>query len=298
MTNFVMTGATSGLGEVAANRLMKEKGLRLIVGARGAGLSGARSLPLDLSSLASVRAFAASVEKELGSEPIDALILNAGTQFANSDSRTADGFETTFATNHLAHDLLLRLLLPKLAQGATVVITSSGTHDPAEKTIIPAPRHANAALLAHPDRDPERDKNPVAAGGRAYASSKLCNILTARALANLPDAKARGFTVVAYDPGATPGTRLVRNGPLLFRIAWRMPPFLLRFVISQLSTQADAGQALADLALGKVRPPAGRIYASLRKRRITWPDPSELARRDDAMDALWNDSAKLVGLPA
>src|SRR5208282_6308458 len=69
-------------------------------------------------------------------------------------TRTSDGFETTFAVNHLAHYLLLRLLLPRLARGAVVVMTTSGTYDPAEKTIIPPPRHAKARLLAYPDLDP------------------------------------------------------------------------------------------------------------------------------------------------
>jgi hypothetical protein len=54
---------------------------------------------------------------------------------------------------------------------------------------------------------------------------------------------------------------------------------------------------LADLALGVATPPNGRTYAALRRGRLTWPDPSELARRDDVAQALWNDSARLVGLP-
>ena len=80
-----------------------------------------------------------------------------------------------FAVNHLAHYLLLRLLLPKLAYGAKIVLTTSGTHDPAEKTIIPPPVHANAKMLAYPESDPDLDKNSTVAEGRAYSSSKLCN---------------------------------------------------------------------------------------------------------------------------
>jgi NAD(P)-dependent dehydrogenase (short-subunit alcohol dehydrogenase family) len=52
------------------------------------------------------------------------LVLNAATQFGNVDQRTEDGFETTFAVNHLAHYLLLPLLRPRLADGAIVVITT------------------------------------------------------------------------------------------------------------------------------------------------------------------------------
>jgi hypothetical protein len=71
-----------------------------------------------------------------------------------------------------------------------------------------------------------------------------------------------------------------------------MQPLVPRF-----NSVEAAGGALADLALGKTRPPAGHIYAALRRGRITWPEPSDLARRDDVMEALWRDSAALVGLP-
>ncbi|MEL4428111.1 hypothetical protein AAEH84_20380, partial [Shewanella indica] len=74
---------------------------------------GWRPLPLDLASLASVRSFAAA----LPDEPITHLILNAGGQRSDDRARTIDGFETTFASNHLAHYLLLRLLMPRLALG-------------------------------------------------------------------------------------------------------------------------------------------------------------------------------------
>jgi NAD(P)-dependent dehydrogenase (short-subunit alcohol dehydrogenase family) len=297
MPTVVMTGASSGLGEVAARRFLRD-GVRLIVGSRGAAPSGAEVLPLDLASLRSVRSFEEATLARLNDASIDSLVLNAGIQFADGDRRTEDGFETTFAVNHLAHYLLARLLLPRLAKGAHVVLTTSGTHDPALKTIVPAPRHANAKYLAHPERDPERDKNPIVAGGRAYASSKLCNILTARALARLPEVVTRGITVVAYDPGATPGTRLVRNGPLLYRIVWNAPLFVVRLVIPQISTLADAGRALAELGSGTQRPPESRIYASLRGGKILWPDPSILARSDEAMKDLWQDSASMVGLPS
>ena len=287
-----MTGATAGFGRVAAGLLLARPGTRLIVGARGAALPGAETLPVDLASLARVRRFAGAVLAALGEGAIDSLILNAGLQFADAAHHSADGFETTFAVNHLAHYQLLRLLLPRIAAGGTILLTSSGTHDPAENTIIPPPRHATAELLAYPDRDPNRDQKPGQAGGRAYSASKLCNILTARAL--LPLVAERGVTVVAYDPGATPGTGLVRSASWPVRLAWRLPPWLLRPLLRETSTLAEAGTALADLGTGAIRPPAGRLYATLRGGRLTWPDPSVLARDDAAMTALWQDSERLI----
>ena len=194
MTTIIMTGGTSGLGEIAAQCLSKDRNVRLILGARGAASKSGEALPLDLTNLESVRSFASTVNDLLGKSEINALAINAGVAPPTDETRTPHGFETAFQVNHLSQYLLLRLLMPRLARGATIVITTSGTHDPANKTMAPPPRHANAGHLAHPKRDPERD-NP----GRAYASSKLCNILTARALAAQPESRERQFVVVAYD---------------------------------------------------------------------------------------------------
>ena len=142
-----------------------------------------------------------------GDGGIDALVLNAGGQRPDVAARSAEGYELTFATNHLAHYLLLRLLAPRFNPGARVVITSSGTHDPAEKTGVPPPRHADALRLAHPDRDPQLSANPVTAGMRAYSTSKLANLMTALAFAGDRRRRAKRLIVTAYDPGLTPGHR-------------------------------------------------------------------------------------------
>jgi NAD(P)-dependent dehydrogenase (short-subunit alcohol dehydrogenase family) len=287
LKTIVMTGGTSGLGEVAARQIAATPGMRLLLGARRAGQSAIETLPLDLTRLDSVREFGQSVIQKLGGESINGLVLNAGTQFPNIDQRTEDGFETTFAVNHLAHYLLLQLLLPKLAQGATVVITTSDTHDP--KTNPMGPKELDPMLLAHPT---ETRPTGFSAGFRAYAASKLCDLLMARGLAKSNEAKDKSFTVVAYNPGLTVGTSLFRAWPLWARLA--MSTVGLIRPMARLATVDQAGQNLADLALGRITPPVGRLYASLVKRQLTWPDPSELARQDDVMNGLWRDSARLV----
>jgi NAD(P)-dependent dehydrogenase (short-subunit alcohol dehydrogenase family) len=297
MTTIVMTGGTSGLGEAAGRRLIQTPNTRLLLGARRAGPPEAETIPLDLMRLESVRSFASTVGTKLRSAQIEALILNAGTYFPDDDTRSADGFEGTFAVNHLAHFLLLRLLLPRLADGAVVMLTTSSTHDPAEKTIVAPPLHADAQLLAHPARDPNRRRWPFVAGQRAYSSSKLCNVLTARKLAAQPDTAARRLTVIAYDPGHTPGTDLIRNENFAIKFVWKALAPALPLILRGSNTPEAAGECLAKLALCQIRPPSGRIYAALRGGVITWPDPSELARRDDIRDALWRDSSELVGLP-
>jgi NAD(P)-dependent dehydrogenase (short-subunit alcohol dehydrogenase family) len=289
MPTIVMTGATSGLGLVAAETLFRD-GATVIVGARGGGVpDGAEQRSLDLASLASVRAFAEALP-----ERIDALILNAGMQNQNVTARTVDGFEQTFAVNHLAPYLLARLALPKLATGARLVLTSSGTHDPREKTGIPAPRHSDAARLAHPDTDPDCDDSAITAGLRAYSTSKLCNLMTARTLARDTEVLRRGIVVHAYDPGFVPATGLARNSPWPVRRI--VMPLLARFpMLRGMNRLSDAGNALAGLATGAIDAPA--VYMALRRGQPTWPEPSALALDDEACARLWADSATIVGLP-
>lgn len=295
----VMTGGTSGFGAIAADRLVQQGGARLVLGARRPTPDG-ESIPLDLTTLESVRGFAASVRQRIGDTPVDALVLNAGIVRSDVDGRTADGFETTFAVNHLAHYLLLRLMLPALGDGATVVLTTSGTHDPATGAGLLPPRHADAELLAHPDRDPGLDTRPRKAGQQAYTASKLSAVLTARSLSGRPDLAARRISAVAYCPGQVFGTGLAQDLPAPMRMVWSLlgtpvgAP--LRRFSPTLNSRAAAGGTLADLALGRATPTDGCTYAALRRGRLTWPDPSELARRDDVASALWDDSARLVGL--
>lgn len=291
----VMTGATAGLGAHALRQIAAQPDTQVIIGARGTAPEGSEAFPLDLASLASVRSFAGAVKQRLGGTRIDILVLNAGAQYPDADQRSPDGFELTFAVNHLAHYLLARLLLPSMAQGGRVLITTSDTHDPA---ILPlAPRVLEPQRWAHPD------KPRFGAGTRAYAASKLCNLLTARSFAALDQVKARDIHVIAYDPGVTLGTSLTRRAPpfaqammrssfarLLFRLLSRFRPSVYP------GTPERAGEALAQLALGTVSPPTGRIYASLVRGELTFPDPAELARGDEARDLLWRESAALVGI--
>jgi NAD(P)-dependent dehydrogenase (short-subunit alcohol dehydrogenase family) len=286
MKTVVMTGGTAGFGALAAKRIVDTPNTKLIVGARDNKNSLVDILPLDLARLSNVRSFVQSLTKKLDGTKIDILIMNAGAQYRNTKHRTGDEFESTFAINHLAHYLLLRLLTPNLAKNATVVITTSDVHDP--KLNPMAPKQLDPEALAHP-KDKSKGFSP---GFKAYASSKLCNLLTARAFEASTDAKIKGMRVIAYNPGLTPGT-------LLFR-AWPWWAKLMMAAVSKLrpvNTVEQAGNAIADLGLGTIVPPSGRIHASLVKGKLTWPDPSELAQSDTAMRGLWVESAQMVGLP-
>jgi NAD(P)-dependent dehydrogenase (short-subunit alcohol dehydrogenase family) len=289
MKTVVMTGGTAGFGAVAAKRISNTPNTKLIVGARDNKNSSIDTLPLDLAGLSNVRSFVQSLTEKLDGTKIDSLIMNAGAQFGDTKHRTGDGFESTFAVNHLAHYLLLRLLTPSLAKNATVVITTSDVHDP--KMVPFGPKELDPEVLAHP-----KDKGQgFVPGIRAYASSKLCDLLTARAFEVSTDAKINGMQVIAYNPGLTPGTSLFRGWPwwgkLMMAVAAILRP------LAGMNTIEQAGNAIAELGLGTIVPPPGRIYASLVKGKLTWPDPSDLAQSDTAMRGLWVESAHMVGLP-
>ena len=289
----VMTGATSGIGTHAFARLAARTGTRAIIGARPSStrpdLDGVEVLPLDLSSLSAVREFAAAVPGRLDGEPIDMLVLNAGAHFRNTSARSADGFELAFAVNHLAHYLLARLLLPAVAQGGRIVLTTSDTHDP--RIFRSAPTRIDVRGWA---------QAPGSAAS-AYAASKLGNLLTAEAIAALPETAGRQITTIAFNPGLTGGTGLSRAFPAALSRAMSAlrPVFILLSRLRPqlyMNTPEHAGDVLAQLADGTITPPAGRVYASLVRGQLTFPDPSALAQDPAAREELWRDSAELTGL--
>ena len=121
----IVTGANSGIGQAAA-RALAAAGARVVFAVRNSekGKAAAATTPgltdvreLDLASLGSVRAFAAGWDG-----PIDLLINNAGVS-APSLTRTADGFESKFGTNHLGHFALTNLLLEHIT-GRVVTVAS------------------------------------------------------------------------------------------------------------------------------------------------------------------------------
>ncbi|HEX4271827.1 MAG TPA: SDR family NAD(P)-dependent oxidoreductase, partial [Rhizomicrobium sp.] len=126
----VITGATSGIGEVAAIRLA-EQGARIVFTARDKARADETMAALkkanpaadhglhmaDLSTLSEMK----RVAGELAHEPqIDVLINNAGALF-NKRQETADGLEMTFALNHMAYFVVTNLLVGKLKPGARIV---------------------------------------------------------------------------------------------------------------------------------------------------------------------------------
>lgn len=259
----IITGGTAGLGYYTAlNTARKCPQSRIIVASRTdlnsaaatinktLGQSNVEFLLLDLSQSSNVRSFVKTYE-EKKYPPIQALVLNAALQFPGDVTYTSDGVEATFGISHLGHALLFHLLKPHLADEARIIVVSSGTHDPAQKTGLPDAKYTTAEELAHPTA--ESAKNP---GRQRYATTKLVNIMwmycLSRRFADLSPSKK--WTAIAYDPGLMPGTGLAREGSAVEKFLWyRVLPFvkpLLRRVLSpNIYTPQHSGALLASMTV-------------------------------------------------
>lgn len=291
----VMTGGTSGLGLHAIQHIAAEPDTRVIVGAREQEQEVPESvkvLPLDLASLDSVREFVTKVNQELGDSKIDILVMNAGLQGGNNERRSKDGYELTFAVNHLGHYLLSRLLLPKMADYSRMMMTTSETHDPDVSPM--GVKNFELEEWAHPTKS--------TSGLRAYAASKLCIMMTCLSLSKLNEVKSRNIDVIAFSPGLTGGTSLGRDSSAFARIFVTVLMHTVFRVIGifrpefVISTPEKSGAGLAKVALGEVTPPEGQIYVNLIKGEPKFSEPSKLAQDEEKQEILWRESAKMVNL--
>jgi len=248
----LITGGTSGLGLEAAAAIARDPSWHVVITgkdearAASAGASvGAEGLALNLGSLEEVRRFAAQYAAD-ERPPLQALVCNAGIQHISNIVTSQDGYEATFAVNHLGHFLLANLLVDQMRPGGRVIVVSSDTHDPAQNTGMPAPRYTQALKLAAPDPNWAGDDSPATEGRRRYTTSKLCNVLfTYEAARRWQD---RGITVNAFNPGLMPGTGLARDYPRYQQLAWRYLMPGLRFTRRGVNSPRTSGLAIARLA--------------------------------------------------
>lgn len=231
----VVTGANSGTGKEAAARLAAA-GARVVLAVRspekgeaartellarvpGADLDVRR---LDLADLASVRAFADRLADD--GRPLDLLVNNAGVMAVPERRWTVDGFELQMGSNALGPFALTVRLLPLLlaAPQARVATMSSG--------VAHIGRIDPAALATGPRR-----YGPW----RAYAASKLADLLLTRHLAHLADQRSWNLRSLAAHPGYT-HTNLQSTGPNLGRARPR-PMVAERFERLMPSQEVDTG---------------------------------------------------------
>ena len=297
---FIVTGGNTGLGFQCASALDSDHGNVVVIACRDMkaaepaaqklrqGGGRVEVLPLDLSKQASIHAFVNEFRaREL--PPLAGIVCNAGGQSVAAPTRTAEGYETTFAVNHLGHYLLVRLMLPDLAPDGRITFVASNTHDPAQKTGMPAPRYEDAEAAAH-DFEPGAE-----AGKRRYTTSKLCNIYDtyelARHLAASPDPRLQSIRVNAFDPGMMPGTGLAQTYPPVMRFAWNYVLPALTLFQRNVNTPAKSGKRLAQLAAGSEGSATGKYFSDGRETRSSDLSLDKAKARD-----LWNSSADMTQL--
>lgn len=307
----VITGANRGLGYETALALADDPDRTLVLAGRdmdsllqaaarireGTGNQNLVPMHVDLADLDSARAFAADFcNRPL--PPLTTIIANAAVSRVDRAARSAQGYELTFAVNHLGHFLLVHLLLDLLHPPARILFVSSSRHDPAQAAgPMPAARYESAEWLANPEKNPEYDPAEDRAGARAYATSKLCNVLftyeLARRLENAGlSSPERPITVNAFNPGLVAGTGLARNSTGLTRVMWYyvMPAFSRLFGFGR--TAARSGSDLAYLA---VAPDLRNVTATYFDGRQA-VDSSDASYDLDKAADLWDTSVRLSDL--
>lgn len=264
----VITGASSGIGEAAAEALA-QRGWRIAVVGRNpertaevAGRVGGDRFVADFDRLDDVRALAADLLARY--DRIDALANNAGG-LVRTRQRTVDGFERSIQQNHLAPFLLTNLLLPVLEASDARVITTASSASRWGPVLID---------------DLGRDRRPWLGGWTAYGMVKLANILFATELA-----RRSSVWSAAFHPGFVATSWGKDTLPLrLYRAigtdrVGRTPQEGARPLIEL----ADSPEPLA---------PSGTFFDYLRPGGRTHRQASD----PEAAGRLWDRSAQLLGL--
>jgi len=273
----VVTGATDGIGRIAARELAKAGASVTIVGRNAekgdrvtreikaaAGHDRVGFVLADLSSQKSVRAAADALARKLGK--IDVLLNNAGAMFSKREV-SDDGIERTFALNHLGYFLLTSLLLDKLkATGkARIVNVASRAHEGANLDLA---NLQNAKSYS---------------GWRAYQQSKLANIYFTYELARRLEGTQ--VTATCLHPGFV-ATRFGDNNTGLARTMIGLGKATLA-----LSEEEGAKTSIYLAGSPEVEGITGQYFDKCK------PIRSSAVSYDGAVAAaLWSASEKLVGL--
>ena len=298
----LLTGPTGGLGKAAtlaiANRPAAQRPDLLLVGRPGKALTdvaeaaraaGAtvQEIGCDLARLADVRDAAHRVKDllDVGAvRPLRAIVANAGVSVVDTHKASADGYELTFAVNHLAHAQLIGDLLDSVAAPARIVLLGSNTY---HQNIFRRMLKVAPAVW----RDPIELAQPTAPdepatleqGGIAYSNSKLAILYYAH---ELQRHAPKGINVAVFEPGFMPGTGLSRAlGPGLQRVGQALQR------IPGVSSPARSGPTLASIALddrwARLRDGAFVVKHEEREVKPFATDPARESR-------LWDATAELL----
>ncbi len=269
----VITGASDGIGAVAARRLHEAGDTVVVVGRSPektkavADELGVASFTADFARLDDVRELAAKLRDRY--ERIDVLANNAGGIFG-ARKLTVDGNETTLQVNHLAPFLLTHLLMDRLIESKARILNTSSV--------------ANTRFAKFDIHDLNLEHGY--SENRAYGNAKLANILfTAELHKRYSDS---GISTAAFHPGVV-ATSFATGSTTAMRHIYRG---LFRFLLISPEQGADTLVWLAQSTPG-VDWVSGAYYA---KRRIAKANPLAY---DSALAAeLWTRSAAMVGIPS
>src|SRR5271156_3485465 len=272
----VITGGTSGIGEVAAVALA-QMGARIVLVARDKARTDATLARLresgpgvahavhfaDLLRLTEMKRVATQIAEQ--ESRIDVLINNAGALFATRQL-TEDGLEYTFALNHMAYFVVTEVLRERLSSSgpARIINTASAAHQ--------------GATLDFDDLQSAKRFGAF----KAYGRSKLCNILFTRELARR--LRGTGITANCLHPGFVATRFGDQSGALMSRIVWLAKLFAISptrgaETIVYLASSLDAAKTTGQY-----------FYESV----PAIPSPS--ARDDRSALLLWQRSAALAGI--
>ncbi|XP_050313489.1 retinol dehydrogenase 13-like [Anthonomus grandis grandis] len=292
----IITGCNTGIGKVTAQDFYK-RGARVIMACRNQekATKAAQDIKqkcehegtcnlgelivdeLDLSSLKSIRQFTKKIiDRE---SRIDILVNNGGVMTC-PESKTEDGFEMQFGTNHLGHFLLTILLLPK------IVHRNFESSDPSRIVTVSSVAHERGTMNFE---DLNWEKRKYSAIG-AYGQSKLANILFTKELARrLKEANINNVTTYSLHPGVIAtelGRHMKDTYGVIATFVWGMLKWLLK-------TPEQGAQTTIYCSVDeKCKHESGLYYAECNVKT-----PTKLAQNQEDAERLWTESLKLVGLP-
>ena len=296
----LITGPTAGIG-IETARALYHTGAHVFLAARDTakteqlkrdietdGLAGKGKidlLALDLLSLDSVRQCAADFLSK--SKQLNVLICNAGVM-AVPESKTKEGFETTFGVNHLAHFLLFQLLKAALLSSSTPSFNS-------RVVVLSSNGHTRSPI---PFDDLDSQKGGGYDKWRAYAISKTANVYMAleidRRFGN------RGLHATAVHPGAVLQTSLGRDlttGDIAFLLQRKGLPLVVKTLQQGAATtvwaaiskdwEGKGGKYLEDCSVSV--PQDDEMQSMFRGHAAHTYDAA-------AAERLWNVSLQLTGV--
>jgi NAD(P)-dependent dehydrogenase (short-subunit alcohol dehydrogenase family) len=270
----LVTGATTGIGRVTAVTLGRlgadvvivardpKKAEETLGDLRAAGAPEPTALLGDLSLMAEVRRLADEYRRRF--DRLDVLVNNAGAIFAKREM-TSDGFERTFALNHMSYFLLTNLLLDRLqaSKSPRLVNVSSEAHRPAKIDFS----------------DLQFEKSWSSFG--SYCVTKLENLLFTFEFAR----RFPRITSNAVHPGAVASNFGRSNHGWFGRVFALGAPFML-------TPEKGARTSIFAASAPELDATTGKYFAKSREKR-----PSRAALDEATQKRMWDESARLFGLP-